>query len=774
MIQNRNIRFTLLASMLVLFYSCTTKHIDSGWKIRSKGNTINIKAGILQQNIIISDTNFVTSAMSVSDKNILNTPSEEITFIIHKAFPNKEPVGVEYSSDAGVEQSNAVKNKTDALDVKMKRSKTLQEVQWIDSLSISKENFSKVFSKSNSNLSETKEGVKRLTLTFLSDGFLKGVVLKINYEIYAGFPVIRKWITVKNKGNEWFKISDLTLQKLNLNNSLLQTTQLTPSSRGIDPSMIAFSDTVASFGVISASEIPSKLRHLSVDGTNGYNSELFEWVIGPAESFESEPIFNYAFAGESYSTASSVSTALDRCVEGDFHSFLDDYILMPVGNDKNIAPVFCTWTNYNANINDSNMHVAANIASHIGFKCFQLDAGWSNTGPNGGWAVSTPTPNLQNFTDLKGLSTHIRSKNMKTGLWYSIFINEKHAGNPGSEPVLYSLPLVRRAGGLGLSLCYDKSREQYVNDIVYLHNTYEATYFKQDLSNVCYGDIARGHDSRTLKESYLRGLRGLFATQDEIHRQAPDVWLQLSHEIYWETPGPEADIAVLKHADSYHSAPNEYWGAGKRQELVNPCWNYDVNVLQQKLRHGAFRARTLWYAHRGLPLNRIEVFGAVTTNFKGSLSSEILDRQICSWLMGSPISYSGDLTSLTPDNIEQYRNRFAMLKRLDQQYHIYSHFQYSGVPAPSDENWHWWGKLNSEGCGAVVILRGSEGEYTRRINIPWVKAENKYRLKLLFAEKDLGVFSGEQLQNGELKFSLEKFGQEIIEISEKETNEKQD
>ena len=112
------------------------------------------------------------------------------------------------------------------------------------------------------------------------------------------------------------------------------------------------------------------------------------------------------------------------------------------------------------------------------------------------------------------------------------------------------------------------------------------------------------------------------------------------------------------------------------------------------------------------------------------------------------------------------------MKRLNQQYSIYSRFQYSGVPAPTDEEWHWWGKLNDEGCGAVVVLRGSSGADSRQINIPWVKADKTYQLKALFSGKDLGEFTGQQLFDGELNLSLPQFGQEIIEISLKRNTEK--
>lgn len=759
-------RFAVIAASFLLLLSCRNHNLSGEWSIVAIKNKISIKAGMLERNLETSEKTITTTSLSINGNNIITDNAAEFSVTIWKASPDTEPQGIDYSDNAGIEQEDAVKNQTDALNVKKKDSQTLQTTKWLDPLTITGISSNAVFDSVTCHVSSSKKHKRRLVISINASEKKewKGISAEINYTIYDGFPAIRKWVRVINNSNHWIKIDQLTIDDVEINKSYNRQTLLSPASRDIDPAIIAFSDSAASAGIISASEIPSKLRSLTNTGKTGYNPDFFEWVLGPGESFESEPIFMYAFSGESYATVSSVSTALDRCVESEFQSFLNEYILRPA-NKKSIAPIFCTWTNYADAINDSSMHTAADVASRIGFRCFQLDAGWSDTGPNGGWAVSTTNPISDKFPDLKGLSSYVQSKKMKTGLWYSVFINEQQADKSGKEPVLFSLPLIRRAGGLGLSLCYDQSREKYADEIVYLHKNYQADYFKQDLSNVCYGDIARGHESRSLKESYLRGLRGLFATQDEIHRQAPDVWLQLSHEIYWETPGPEADIAVLKHVDSYHAAPNEYWGAGHRKQLVNQTWKYNVDSLQQKLIQGAFRARDLLYRHRGLPLDRIEIFGAVTTNFNGSLSPKIQDRQICSWLMGAPLSYSGDLTSLSEENIERYHSRFAMLEQLQQKYNIYKNFQFSGVPAPTDEGWHWWGKLNTDGCGVVVVMRGSTGVDAQKINIPWVNAEKKYKLKALFSEKKLGEFTGTQLQDGELTLELSIFGQELIEIT---------
>lgn len=72
-------------------------------------------------------------------------------------------------------------------------------------------------------------------------------------------------------------------------------------------------------------------------------------------------------------------------------------------------------------------------------------------------------------------------------------------------------------------------------------------------------------------------------------------------------------------------------------------------------------------------------------------------------------------------NIRRYRKRFDTLRRLEEDYGIYRNFQYSGVPAPTDTDWHWWGKLNGQGHGAVVVMRGRDGEDQRAIKIPWVR-----------------------------------------------------
>ena len=121
-----------------------------------------------------------------------------------------------------------------------------------------------------------------------------------------------------------------------------------------------------------------------------------------------------------------------------------------------------------------------------------------------------------------------------------------------------SLPPVKRMNGWAMSFS-SPWRQYYAEDLVRVARQFGVTYFKQDFSNVRYGDIAEGHEGRTMRDSLLRGLRNLLETQDRIRAAAPQVVTELTHEIYWDTPGVPGDLAVLKHACQYHFPYNSCW-----------------------------------------------------------------------------------------------------------------------------------------------------------------------------------------------------------------------
>jgi hypothetical protein len=325
-------------------------------------------------------------------------------------------------------------------------------------------------------------------------------------------------------------------------------------------------------------------------------------------------------------------------------------------------------------------------------------------------------------------------------------------------------PLIRSPSLPGLAMSFASAwRDFYVQDLAALARRYGVTYFKQDFTNIMYGDLAEGHESRTRKESLLRGLRGLLAAQAALRRAAPEVVNEITHEIYWGTPGVPADLAALKHTARFHIPPNECIGSDLAREFRGRSVTAEEHAAA--LRRGCWLARQRFYSHRGLPLYPLEFYAAATMNHLGSLTPAIQDRQVASWLMGMPVCYSGDARTLSEENISHYRARFELVKRLEKDYGIYRRFQFSGVPEPTDLDWHWWGKLNPGGYGAVVVVRGSGGADGRAVNIPWVQAGRTYRVSGLFSGKQYGVHAGKKLQAAGLSIELPVNGQEILELA---------
>ena len=732
--------------------------------ITREGDSIRIQAGVLERVIRVSGGNVATEGLAVSGASLITGRADELSFRIARAAPNRNPLELSPDIGAGaVSVAEAKDNDTDALNISGKAEPGIGEtagpLQWIEERVFSARSWGPCFDLVNVAATVPKSGSQRLVIRArsLKDPVLAGVSVSLIYEVYEGFPVIRKWVEVHNNSANWLKLDNLLTDDIKLGNGFVQAAQLTPSERGASASIVAFAQADRTKGVIVASEAPSALREITATGACGYGTNYFEWVIGPGESFVSEPTFLYGFSGAVIKTPSAESLPLDRAVEGRFRDFLCEHLGISPAQAQTAAPLWCSWSNFGHLITDAIVREQADIAARCGFAVMQLDDGWQRDRLG-------VIPDGKTFPKFDETCDYIRSRGMRLGLWVSCF-RTRDAGDFKALPSAASSPEVRRLDGVAMSFA-SAWNKYYANDLAYLHDRYGATYFKQDFSNIQFGDLAAGHYSRTRKESLLRGLRGLLEAQSLLRHLAPDVANNISHEIYWGTPGVPCDIAALKHVARYHIPPNDYSGCGHFKERPNDGWSrYGAEALRQGLLKGCLNARTQCYAHRGLPLECVEYYAAATVNWKGSLTPQVQDRQICSWLMGSPSAYAGDLASLTEENIARYRSRFDTLKRLEATYGIYRRFQYSGVPAPTDEDWHWWGKLDARGCGAVVVLRGRGGAGQRAINIPWVDPVQPYKVTALLEAKELGVFAGRQLQAGELNLAIPHLGQEILELA---------
>jgi len=721
---------------------------------------IRIRAGVLARTISTGGDNLSTTDVSVAGQQILANPGCECIVRFQFAAPNREPIGLT-PEKAGEIVSRTGFQKTNAAGAVRQDVKDQRSVRWIDPISVRSGSWADHLKVVDSKVTQPGDGRKRLTIVSRArqGSRLEGVSVELVYDVYDAYPVIRKSVRIINGGRRWLKIDQLMIDDVTLAEKYRDATPLTPSERGASSSVIALGTDDRSAGVIAVSEIPSALRANYANGSMGYAPALFEWVIGPSECFGSEPVFHFAYHGKVQETISGVSTPLDRAVERPFKAYIARHVGLASGSGPTCSPLWASWSNFGPNVDDRIIRRQAEIAARCGFVAFQIDDGWQRD------RLGTEA-DPDKFPDFDATCRYVRDRGLKLGLWVSCF-RTPDSPEFKSLPEGACLPVRRRLGGVGMSFA-SSWRDDYAEDMVRLAKRYGVSYFKQDFTNIRHGDIAKGHESRTRAESLLRGLRGLLASQDAIRRQLPDLNVEMTHEIYWGTPGVPCDVAALKHVSLYHIPPNDYSGAGPTKTAFDAkakAWNLDPKKTREQLVRGCFNARQRFFDHRGLPLQCIEYYSAATVNIRGSLTPQVQDRQVCSWLMGIPSVFAGDLTSLSEENIVRYRSLFDMVKRLQRDYDIYRHFQYSGVPEPTDTDWHWWGKLNDDGYGAVVVLRGSGGEQQRSIHVPWAVAGHKYRVVGLIGGRQYGTFTAEQLRAGALRVTLPKVGQEILELA---------
>lgn len=727
-------------------------------EIAITGGRAVLKSGSIERVIRFDDGNVRTVSFAVGGQEVLAAPAVEFSVTIAREQSNRKPRGLGPGEALGSPTVSTRVFGGEGIDASRYSDARPDRPRWVDARVVEASDWKALGGMPVAAVTKLSPQVTRLAVrTPLERGpFLEGVSIELIYEVYEGHPVVRKWAVVRNGGSRWLRLDRLVIDDLHL--APLTRKSLAAAMFGVQPSVVAFDGPGGRFGLIAASEVPSALRTISDQGAMGYTRGLFEWVVGPGESFTSEPVFYYGYSGSVTTTASSASTPLDRTLEGSYMEFLKRHVGIAAETAPMHGPQWMTWALFYDKIEDKLIRQLAAIAGRSGFTEMLLDDGWQK-------GLLGTEVDTTKFPDFAATADFVRAQGLKLGLWVSCY-RDTDSPDLKDMPDGRSLPAMIRSPSLpGLAMSFASPwRDYYVKDLVALARRYGVSYFKQDFSAIIFGDLAEGHESRTRRESVLRGLRGLLAAQASLRREAPDVVNEITHEIYWGTPGVPADLAALKYTARFHIPPNEALGADLARWFPGRT---DVTADEHAtfLRRGCWLARQRFYSHRAMPLYALEFYAAGTTNHKGSLTPAIQDRQVASWLMGAPVCFAGDLRSLTEDNIAHYRNRFETVRRLESAYGIYKRFQFSGVPEPTDVDWHWWGKLNEQGHGAVVVVRGSGGEARRLVNVPWVRRGQSYRITGLFSGRPYGVLSGAALQDKGIALDLPVYGQEVLELA---------
>jgi alpha-galactosidase len=219
--------------------------------------------------------------------------------------------------------------------------------------------------------------------------------------------------------------------------------------------------------------------------------------------------------------------------------------------------VYNTWAPFRKDINEKLIMEVTDAAVACGVKEFVIDDGWQNN--RGDWEVDRGKfPH-----GLKPVFDYIKSKGMKPGLWISLCavsidskVYKEHPewfiqyrdGNPMSVHSMWEYDV---------TVCMTSGWKDYIKQVI-LRQVKEngLEYVKLDLGIVTSaymfdrsrsGCYARGHSHKDREELFLEIYRNTWQLFDELHTEAPDLFIDCT----FETMGAlqMIDLDMCKYAE---------------------------------------------------------------------------------------------------------------------------------------------------------------------------------------------------------------------------------
>jgi alpha-galactosidase len=571
------------------------------------------------------------------------------------------------------------------------------------------------------------------------------------YAVYAGHPVIRKWISLTNRGTESMVITHLIFEAVNIRPGKPDGLQVS-AFYGVQPREIFFTGRVEDSaivernsrtgeGFIVMNEAPGYTKRTETGGWGGtlqvmYDTDLFpfERALAPGETFES--------------ARSSILFFADGKGFSDPHWSMPTYtseVLFKKGPRYQPPWVFNTWEPFQRGINDSITRSLIDDAGRMGMDIFTIDDGWQA-------AYGSNEINKQAFPrGLDSIQADVESKGMRLGLWVplaAISVNtEAYKQHPewvcrdqNGRPK-FTGTMAGQSAVMCMASPYRDVAAQRINDLI---SRYHLRYVKIDLTTVfnAYGEApgcyASGHYHRDWAQSLEGIYEGIAYVTAAIYRQHPDVLLDLTFELWGQKHVIDygllaaGDLDWLSNVDDY--TPES---AGPRQ------------------------ARTLLY-HRALAIpTEAMLIGNLHAN-----TPPIEDRLATA--MGSAPLFLGDLRKLTDQELGWYSGKIGWFKKLRQRVPInQGFFPLGDWMQPGIVTWDGFARLSRGGEGLISIFRNESGLQSVNLRIP-VYPEGTYDVRSEMTGQIAGTFSGDQLRSGiDLKLSP-NYRAEVFQVSKKE------
>lgn len=609
-----------------------------------------------------------------------------------------------------------------------------------------------------SNVTEEEKGEEKIYQVRLKgiSEINKNIELTITYALYANLPIIRKKINFKNVGTSELKIESLDIESLNIAwgnthnhiyNNYGRYKHIGPFVGGWDDPLVIVQDPIYHLGFIVGNETPGVLKRTSVctDGrdltvglTHVDQDYAFRAWLNQDETFESPWVFTSLFK----------DVNPREIVEGDIADFVRKYMGIRLAQiPERPTFVYNTWEPFRGGVNDKLIRELADAAADCGVEEFVIDDGWQVG--FGDWEI-----NYEKFPNgLKPVFDYIKSKGMKPGLWLSMGAASNNSKVYKEHPEWF----VKNRNGENVNLHIDRShvisacftsgwKDHIKGKILRLVKEHGLEYVKLDFAilasayrfdNDVSGCFAKDHSHKDREESYLEIYRAAWKMFDELHEEAPNLFIDCT----FETMGKLQliDFDMCKHAEG------------------NWLSNFEGAAPS-----GSARVRQMsWWRSSVIPATAL-VIGNQSLDDEYALFSY---KSLC----GSLPIMLGDPRKMDTEKQKQFKELASWMSAMEKKHNIMLFRQdLPGFGEPAHGSWDGFQRINTEtkSGGIISVFKQFSNVHEQWVSINYLDDNKEYKVLQAGTQKVVAKGTGEQLRTKGFKVVFnEAFQGELFEVS---------
>jgi alpha-galactosidase len=596
--------------------------------------------------------------------------------------------------------------------------------------------------------------------------------LEINYILYPNLPLIRKWIKISNIGEEDLRIESLNVEDLQTNfyltgavvhHNYARMKHLGKFVGNWDDPVIVVHDMTQRRGMALGNEAMGVIKR------SAFHTEYCNVEVGLTHPGQAFPFRKYLTPNQSWQSPATFVCLYDNRDDG-FEVIQEEVNHFVVKHlDTRITslpekPVFVynTWYPFRTHINDSLIREVARAAADCGVVEFIIDDGWSvnengksaekDWGENyGDWLVD-----LKKFPGgLKPTFDYIKSLKMKPGLWISIASATPDAKVFREHPEWFVVNEAGKPGNLHLpwsdsnmfTASFGTDWSAYIQErIIRLVKEYGLAYAKLDLAVVTSpyvnndnvsGSYATNHPyHRDHEESFTVLYERVLAMFDELHRQAPELFIDCT----FETAGK---LQLMDYAIARHAEGN---------------W---LSNFEESAPVGPLRVRQIaWWRSPALPASSLVI---------GNQSFDDPNFEFClKSLIGTLPIVLGDPRKIPLSERASIKAWSIWMQQMQKAYDYMSYRRdLPGFGEPKEGAWDGWQRLNfqTKAGGIIGVFKQGALETRRTVFLKDLLPNATYSIRLAPHNKIILKAKGRELMEKGFKVKLlKKYDAQIFEV----------